>query len=245
VTIEKWLCFLALATVASGDTVLLRDTDGHVEQIAVRVEPGAFDQAYVERLAGSELRRGRHRAFERLLVLGSKGGPPLTKPDHVSFGYWKRQYENSRASPNEIAEMIAVGGDSVLRFHDAAGNVGAKILSGKNPLIVHIGAKVFEVVYFSFATSIAYGKQVDVYVRGDVSPTVESGLALLKRFEDLFPDLRVSVSLRSDAWFVFEPSYPFYNPLIPGGNPPAEEEYNQAGTLVCAPKAGSPSCRVE
>jgi hypothetical protein len=242
---KRFFCLLAVALITRGDTLLRKVEGDRTTQIAMRADPGEFSEAYVEHLATAELRRHPRSRFVQLLIYGSKGGPPLSKPDHVSFDYWRRMYETSVGSPNELAEMISIGNDAVLRVHGAAGNVSVKVLSGKNPLVVRVGDGTFEIVHFSFSTSMAYGKQADVYLRTASPLADESGLAVLQRLQALFPDLRVSVSVRNDAWFIFERTYPFCNPLVTRSAPPTAEEYSQTKTMVCEHLTDVASCRLE
>jgi hypothetical protein len=243
----RWIvCLLASVLALQADTVLGEVTRAGVSQKGVRVTSGSFREGYVVRLAQAELAKKSHPNFVRVDIYGDKGGAPLPKPPgDLTYGYWRRLYEAQRGLQNELAEMISIGTNAVLRMRDAGGKVSRRVLAGRDPLQLEVQGDRLEIVYFGFSAPGPYILQcVDVYIRTDASLRTEVGLELLGALRPIFPDLEVSVSLRNDAWFILEPSYPFYNPLIEDQQPPTEEEYRKNRTLRCGYWTGSASCRL-
>lgn len=76
--------------------------------------------------------------------------------------------------------------------------------------------------------------RVDVPARRTGALSPELGLELFGRLEPLFASAEVSVFVRSDSWFLFEPSYPFYNPFFERTSPPTLQEYERTKTLSAA-----------
>ena len=197
-----WL--LVFAMVSSGDTILREVNRKGMRQKAIAVNSGSFTEAYVERLARAELATRPRVNFTQLYVYGDKGGAPLPKPSHVSYDYWRGLYGSLVQSPNEIAEMVSVGANAVLRIRDGVGTIRRRVLAGKDPLEIDVEGDRFEVLYFAFSTPELHTLQrVDIYVRTDASLQKEKGLMLLQRLQPLFPDLEVSIFVRNDAWFIY------------------------------------------
>src|ERR1700722_1461283 len=130
---------LLLVAALRGDDVVRELSRPGMQQKAIRVGQGPFTISHVEALARAELARKPRAHFTQLLIYGQKGGAPLPKPDHVSYDYWRGQHDSLEKLPNEIAEMVSIGDNAVLRMHDSSGQVLRKVLSGEDPLRVDIG----------------------------------------------------------------------------------------------------------
>jgi len=231
---------------SAGDTVLREVNRTGMRQRGIAVSAGSFTETYIERIARAELAMKPRVHFTQLYVYGDKGGAALPKPPHVTYDYWSRMYRSLSQSPNEIAEMISIGGNAVLRMRDGAGAIHRRVLAGRDPLQLEVEGDQFEVLYIAFSTPGPYILQrADVYIRTDALLKTEAGLELLRRLQTLFTDLEVSIFARNDPWFIYEPTYPFVNPFVENQSPPTPEEYGKGQTLNCGRISGSPSCRVE
>lgn len=217
-----------------------------MRQKAIAVSSSSFTDAYIERLARAELAARPRVNFTQLYVYGDKGGAPLPKPSHVTYDHWRGLYGSLAQSSNEIAEMVSIGGNAVLRIHDGVGTIHTRVLAGKDPLQIDTERDRFEVLYFAFSTpGLHILQRVDVYIRTDSRLTAESGIELLRRMQPLFPDFEVSIFVRNDPWFIYEPTYPVLNPFLKNERPPTIEEYGNGQTLKCGQTSHSPSCRLE
>ena len=239
-------CLIALAMSSAGDTVLREVNRTGMRQKGITVSAGSFTEAHIDRLARAELATKPHVKFTQLYVYGGKGGAPLPKPSHVTYDHWRGLYGSSAQSPNEIAEIISIGRDAVLRMRDGASKIRRRVLAGRDALQMEIQGDHFEILYFAFSTPGPYILQrADVYIRTDAPLKTETGLELLRSMQPVFPELEVSIFIRNDPWFIYEPTYPFVNPFIENQSPPSAEEYDKGRTLKCGRLSGSPSCRLQ
>jgi len=240
------LCLMALAIGSSGDTLLRVVNREGMRQKGIVVAAGSYTQAHIERLARAELALKPHVNFTQLWVYGAAGGAPLPKPPHLTYEYWRGMYDAAVRSPNEIAELVSIGANAVLRVRDGVGKIHRQILVGEDPLAVEIDGDRLEVLYFAFSAARGYVSQrVDVYVRTRAPLEAEVGLKLFQKLQVFFPGLEVSIFIRNDPWFVYEPTYPFANPFVEDQHPPTAEEYPNGQTLRCGGTAGSSYCRFE
>ena len=130
--------------------------------------------------------------------------------------------------------MIAVGPDAVLRIHEASGRIRRSIIKGADPLSFDMEGDHFEILYFAFSAPGPYiSQRVDVYAQAAVPLTPEKGLKLMRRLEPMLTGFDVTVFVRNDSWFIYEPTYPFLNPFVETGNPPTVEQYRGRMTLRC------------
>jgi hypothetical protein len=240
------LLLIALVMAIAGDTVLGEITRTGMRQRSVAVDSRSFVEGYIVGLARAELARKPHFGFTQLNVYGIKGGAPLPKPSHVTYDYWRGIYNSLVHSPNEIAEMTSIGGDSVLRMRDGTGAVHRRILAGRDPLQLEVYGDKLEILYFALNVPRPYVLQrVDVYARTGAQLKAEMGREVLRRLQPLFPDLEVTVFIRNDPWFIYETTYPFANPFVEDPGPPNAEAYGRGQTLKCGLLSGSPPCRLQ
>jgi hypothetical protein len=212
----------------------------------VVVSKGTFDERNLERLARAELGKRPRRNFTQLVVYGDRGGAPLPKPAHTTYDYWRGLYDSASRGTNQIAEMISIGGNAVLRIHDTSGKVIRRVLAGRDPLKLDVSGQAFEIVYLSFTAPSPYILQrIDVYLSTSGPLSEEAGLRLLQSLQPIFPDLEVALYIRNDSWFIYQPTYPFANPFSEDLNPPSVDEYSKTRTLRCGRWSGVTSCRTE
>jgi len=236
---------LGLAFVASGEKVLSDLSRGTVRQKSVLLSRESFTTANLLRLGRAEL-GARRTTFTQVIFYGDGAGAPLPKPSHITYDHWRELYESQANFPNEIAEMIAIGKNAVLRVHEATGRVSRNVIAGKDPLQLESGHDNIELLYFGFTTQSSYiAQRVDVYARTAAPLTAERGVELLRSMETVFPYWEVSLFVQRDPWFVSEPSYPFFNPFVPRLNLPTPEEYQATKTLRCGHLSGSASCVIQ
>ena len=205
-----------------------------------------FNERQVQAIARAELARAPRADFTHLWFYGPKETAPLPQPDHVSYESWRRMYNLVSQSTNEIAEVISIKGNAIMRMHKADGAVVNSILAGKNPLELPVGNDQYNIVYFAFGSAGRFAAQnVDIYIKTTAALDPSIGLILLRKLEPLFPALQVSVAIRRDAWFIFQPGYPFLNPFAEDLNPPTADEYKRTQILVCGHWTGSASCTIQ
>ena len=243
---KSTVLLVSLAISCAGDTVLREVNRAGMRQKSVAMDAGSFTLAHVERFSRAELASKPRLNFIQLVMYGDKGGAPLPKPSHLTYEHWRGLHDSLGRSPNEIAEMVAIGNDAVLRMREANGNIRRRVLTGKDPLRIEIDGAHFEIVYVAFtAPSASILQRADVYVKTESELKVEAGLGLLGKLQPVFPDLELFLAIRNDAWFIYEPSYPFSNPFVEERNPPTAEECAKTRTLKCGRWSGAASCRFQ
>jgi hypothetical protein len=240
------LCLIS--TVLCADTRLEDSERGDLRKVVIRISEGAFTLEHLEELAQIELTRAPRVSLTSLTMIGSQAGFPLPKPDHYGFQTWLNIY-NIKSEPNEIAEMVAIGQDAVLRVSDRNGTLTERILSGKNPLRIAVEGRDFQIVYV--ATDIPVGKYVryreDIrfFIR-TVSPLrVDTEEELFRMLQVVLPNVRVIMNVQNDGLFIDSPDYPFLNPFVRIERPPTREEYLRTKTLRCDNAIGPPWCKIQ
>ena len=208
----------------------------------INVSARFFNEQALVDLARSELARAPRREFTQLLFYGEPGGAPTSKPNHGSYDYWRRLYEVAAQTPNAIAEVISIDNNVILRMRDLDGKVTRRVLSGDDPLRMVVNSDPLEIVYISFRPSSLLSEAVSVYARTSAPLRAETGLILLRQLESALGDLQVSLAIRHDGWFIYQPGYPFLNPFLEEANLPTHEEYDKEPTLVCGRSTGTMAC---
>jgi hypothetical protein len=198
----------------------------------------------LERLCRDELAQGNQYKFIQLQIFGEAGGAPLPKPlSGYSFEYWRNFYNKLVNSPNEIAEMISIGNDAVLRVRNRSGHLTRRVLRGKDPLRLEEEEGDLELLHVAIDWGSPYRlSRVDIYARTGSTLGEDTGMRLWKKLRPLFPSFDLFLYIRNDGWFVYESSYPFVNPFEGESPPPSRERYNRTQTLSCGSWEGAPSC---
>ena len=242
--IYMW-AMLASAMLLGGDSVLRDQGRPGVKIKSIAISPNLFNEMHLEQVCRSELSKSPRSGFMQILLLGDRGGSPLPKSGHFDFKMWRRMHDEAVNMPNEFAEMISINGEAVLRMRDGSGKVTKKVLTEHDPLKVVIAGDMFEIIYLGFSAPAPFTLQrVDAYVRTSASLKPESGLDLLRKLDQVFPGYEVSVFVRDDPWFIYQPSYPFFNPFVEEPTPPTDPDH-LAPTLQCGHWSGAPSCKIE
>lgn len=210
-----------------------------------RVKGADFSREQLIRLARQAL-KGSSGSFVQVNLFGEGGGPPLAKPSHFDYEHWREMYEIAASQKMQVAEAVSIGRNAVLRIHQSDGSISKEILCGRDPLQLTLTGKEFEIVYFGFSGPSRLGLQesVVVFVRAHSPVDSSAGVELFKRLEPLFPGFGVRVEIRSDAWFVYQQRYPFFNPFNEDRNVPSQREYESSPTMICTGAAGVPRCEV-
>jgi len=238
---------LLLAAALYAQTVLTNREFGRVKFKTVRIA-GPFSVQDLERPCRRELKNAQSAKIFRLLILGELGGLPLPKPlSAYKYQYWLDFYEKSRRLPNELAELVAVGNNAVLRVRDRTGAVSKRVLMGRDPLRFEILGQGFEVLHMEFIDTSPSSRQqrVNIYLRTKAELKQQYGLRVLALIRNWFEELEVYAYIRNDGWFIYESGYPFANPFEENGEPILEVDHQETRTLRCGPWAAEASCLLE
>lgn len=234
---------LMLVAAANADTLLGELSRDGMRRKYIKTAGGSFTVSHVERLCRAELKRKPKPNFIMLHVYGETGGDPLPQPAHGrTYDYWRGIYDQT-PKVNEIAEMIAIGSNAVVRMREASGRVVRRVLSGQDPLQIDVRGEQYEILHIGFTNPSPYILQrADVFIQTGAFLQKEMGLELLRILKPVFADIEVSVYIRNDPWFINASNYPFFNPLIGDRTPPSQEEYRATPTLSCGYWTGLPTC---
>ncbi len=229
-TVTLFLSMLGASLAA--DTIISDEVRFGIKLKTAKLSPATpFTLVELERLSRLELSRAKSQRVAHSRFYGSNGGEQCPKLDHITERDWRDLYERTSRLPNEIAELISIDGNAVLRFRNASGQVEKRILSGRDPLVQTIRGKTFEVIYLAEWLG-RYDGTVRLYIRTAAPVSVEDGTELLARMQNVFPKpLSVQLYIRNDEWFMQESYYPYSNPFITNGPPPSGQDYGR--TLYC------------
>jgi hypothetical protein len=215
-------------------------------RVFIQVKEGDFTEQQLTRLARHAL-NGSSAPFMQVNLLGAGSGVPLEKPSHFSFQHWREIFDIAAGEKTQAAEAISMGRNRVLRVRQADGSIIRKVLSGRDPLVIELAGKEYDIVYFGFSGPNRFGLQESVFVfvraRGPVDSAV--GGELLNRVKRFFPAVGVRLEIRNDAWFVYQDRYPFFNPFNGDRDVPSQGEYEGSPTLTCLESADGASCRTD
>jgi hypothetical protein len=218
------LMFLLASLSVKADTVLEDVQRPGVRLRTVKLAPKEpFTMKELERRSRAELSLAKRVRFVRVLFYGINGGADLPLPTDSTFEHWKGLYESFSKSSYEVAELIAIDGNAVLRIHDSAGNVEKRVLAGKDPLVYRVGNRDYEVLYFAPAAAERYqGVGFELFVRSSAPFTRAEGVEFLTNLQRSFPEtVTLVLRFRHDEWFALTDfGYPIKNPFLPYVAPP-------------------------
>jgi hypothetical protein len=229
-TMQTLLLLCLTATILCADTRLEDSASDDLRMVTIRVSEGSFTLEHLEELARLELSRTPHVNLIRLTIMGAQGWYSVPTPDHFGFQTWINVYSSSN-EPNEVAEMVAIRDNAVLRVRDRSGMITEKILSGKNPLRIAVAGQDFQVLYVY--ASLWRQEDIRFFIRTASPLRVDSGEELLRMFQVALPNRAIAVNVQNDGLFIGSPGYPFLNPFVRIEKPPTEQEYIRMKTLRC------------
>jgi hypothetical protein len=160
--------------------------------------------------------------------------------NHASYTGWKADFDAAGGGRElRVAELVAIGEDSVLRIRQADGSVLHKVLTGKNPLQFEVDGAAFEILIVQPRT----GTRFD---RCDPSPMLLSPVVRVKtsarlgpalcakaatRIAELMRTRKLVVTFRNDHWFLGRS--PLIYPFATGESPPTKEAYYNSMEFTC------------
>jgi len=196
----------------------------------------------VRTVARRFLDESKTRSVARLLVVSSR---QIAAWQIGSFcgGYrqWMEDYERVPKASLASADLIAIGGDVVVRLRTLGGWITTQVLRGTDPTQFAIGAARFEILsiggrYESRFEGCGREGRVDplVYIeaRGQLSTMVcERAAAWLARRLNVD---RLYVEFRNDHWFTCSPGFPVFYPYRSSLPAPSEDAYLAMPLITCS-----------
>lgn len=177
---------------------------------------------------------------------------------HRSYEAVRERILRQEAVP-PVAELMAIGGDAVLRLRHPNGSISRVLISGRDPLILKRDAMVAEVLHLEFratrelldrAVEARMGRPIRLYSPSVQLLTPAEEVAYI--YVQLTPwptDLRgprevslaiarrlgivvASVSFRPDSWFA-DDNYPVPNPYVEWRQPPELADWGRVPQVFC------------
>ena len=218
----------------------MKDTDYWSRTLVVPAERIVLPD--MEKVAREFLKRAGSRKVVILTVYSTRdiAGRQLGFVCLDYYKAWRHSYDQFPRDSLAAANMIAIGGDAVLRLRHVDGTVARRVLSGKDPTQLLIDGVAFELLHIA-------GREMSGFIRcdipGQVGPQLyfrtdakltpelcERATAWIAR---LLPRKNMFASFRNDAVFACD-SFPVVYPFSPPTRPPTETEYNNSLSFVCS-----------
>ena len=158
--------------------------------------------------------------------------------DDYTYGNWLQEFEASRKGTLPCgAEILKSGAAASLRIRYADGRIEEVAINGGNvfhPVINGVRLDLLHVLCVRQGIGVKAHLTPLLYfsVSKDISP--QEGGVIARAILRSSGITRMTVSLRPDIWFMFDPYYPWVNPFAPVDSPPPEQA-KQAWQLLCHP----------
>jgi hypothetical protein len=242
--------FLTIALMAAtlfatnAQEVLLDYSTNNIGRRILLLPTSAFDVVNVESLVRQYLTlQPTERLLQFQVVSERMQAYTVPKSRAYSFDRWLSDYEQLKSRNLPMAEAISMSGWAVFRFRDRSGNLRKMVLSGSDPLRFRIGTNAFDIVHIDFHGSPDSGYAITVFVTSSVLPTTPDAERFVKALAGRAGLPTIFVRIRTDAWFVADPGFPVYHPLLSDtGNPISRTAYESSNTVSCFWKMGEASC---
>jgi hypothetical protein len=248
-------CVVLLADVRQVPQVLVDQWDQKVVRRSVLIPPSEFSPARAEEISRAFLTANRDKfTVLKLSIFVDENDERRTDSGKgstdVTYMGWRQLYEKYGSQPLPMAQTIAIRENAVLRWRDAGGRVGRKVLSGSDPLAVRLAGRTFEVLELAMHKRSPYHVPLPsdpIWVNAAVRTSATSA-DHLRAFTSLLAArlglTDLSISFRHDCWFISGDSFPIVYRFDQVLNPPTEGEYRRAFAGYCWFSGGKTSCQV-
>lgn len=158
--------------------------------------------------------------------------------DDYTYGNWLQEFEASTKGTLPCgAEILKSGATAALRIRYTDGRIEEVTINGGNvfhPVIDGVRLDLLHVlcVRQGIGANARLTPLLYFSVSKDISP--QDGGAIARSILRSTGITRMTVSLRPDIWFMFDPFYPWVNPFAPVDSPPPEHA-KRAWQLLCHP----------
>lgn len=169
----------------------------------------------------------------------------------ISYELWQALLEQYKEKIPPYAELLSIGKDVGMRIRDWNGQVFLKVLAGDNPYDLEACGKHLQVGHVSIRQTGALEKghisdrtrlYIHFFLIVKETPDrhiVECALAQLRKKTGL---TSLSVSVRSDPWFLQNSDYPVISPFLVNPEPPTRDGYESGTQWDCTFQAGKTNC---
>jgi hypothetical protein len=254
-------CIILFTAPAVGQIVYDQRTQALARRIVV-ANPDELNELLAIDQSKAYLLENQMNRFVQLVVLSDKSDARMlgmgesTKFRPLSFEFWQMTFRAVASKRRKAAELIRIGGDSVIRFTDGEEPRNLAI-EGQNPLEISPpwarGPIRVILIRFSEQRSHRFYQESDtkdLTVFCEVGPWIneQAGVRLVRHLESAWGLGRVEVVLRSDDLFAAEAYFP-WRYLFASGKRwlrlPELEAYDSSPTLICGrQRSGTMGCQV-
>ena len=212
------------------------------------LDPVALSNFYRQRL---DKARVKPRVFVLLAFPGTYEAGLISagKGPEATFEQIEARYREARGRwPVRAARILAIGSNALLQQTDGK-NVSRRILSGSDPTIFRAGSHAYELLELHVAVlprplrpRVPNRVRVDCYVKTAVLPTPLDARLVARALQAALGERHVTVTIRTDSWFVEDLSFPLWYPFEPAGRFPSRAEYVARGEIYCDGDAADIRC---
>lgn len=116
----------------------------------------------------------------------------------LSFDFWRQRCDSAVNTPTQVAELISIGTDAVLRIRDAM-NIRYIQLEGSNPLEYKNDDSDFRIVFITMTSDPLF--RFVVYAKAKSGFNVKAAEEFVGDLRSKLHDDSVYLVLRRDPWF--------------------------------------------
>lgn len=197
-----------------------------------------FESERLYRLVDNALRDCRARTYCRALFSTRETDlRELPKTYHDAAAIWRKFYPEMSSRSWQVAELLSIGTNAVVRVRDGYGKSSERIIRGSNPLKVVTAKQSYEIVLTQMTTS----GSVQLFATTQAPVTKETALAFCKEARLLLPNLHIECFLADNPWFVDVPDFPIYWPFEEPRRPPLNDIESIRRYFLCSGELNAPT----
>lgn len=237
------LCQTPLTINGAANNILLDRREGDFHDIVV-VDSASMNTFGIQRLANELTSKD---APIRVLVLSifenkEDAFQTMAGKGHTDteFGEAVERLRSARSrGPFQMIRLISIDGNTVVQAVNGP-TVSRTVVHGTDPASFTVGGKRCELleIYFvrpprAIRPDGSNPPIAKAYLRVDVLPNLEEADAITRAVQEKLHHRNVTVSIRTDSWFLEDSEFPLWYPFEVNPKPPSFEEYNSRGEVVC------------
>jgi hypothetical protein len=178
-----------------------------------------------------------------LQLLGGKGATDL---DGRAVWHHKYLTDADKVAP-DIGEVVQVGKDVLVRTFQE-GRYSEAIVSGRNPLVCEESSEGCKIIWISVGRVPPHQEEiydrprVHLFVRTKLLPNLSQAQRLTSSLQKRFATKLLSVSFRTDEWFVEDSDYPVIYPFKAAAQPSDLEKVDVRAEVICVSRGADIRC---
>jgi hypothetical protein len=154
--------------------------------------------------------------------------------DEYSYELWSDFYPKISKNVPPVAELLIFNRGAVMRVRDLEGKVHHLLLKGSDPLTFETKNYRFEILWVGVSRRSGDNVNIHFFVVGSPPLLVEQASEATRALSRLLKNGDVSVSLRTDSWFIKEFDFPLIYPFATRLGPaPSSVEYKRSAQTHC------------